>query len=67
MYSLAPQQQPSPEWQLDAARRSKANEVSALQTEADLNRATFHQFNQHILLTVQAVNQMKTIFDVRGA
>ncbi len=27
----------------------------------------FDQFNEHILLTVRALNQLKSIFDVRGA
>ena len=56
MYSMArqnpPEQQPT---------------QAPAQTETEINRATFHQFNQHILLTVRAVNQMKTVFDVRGA
>ena len=58
MYSMAKQNPPSP--------LPPMQEQTQTQAQTD-NRATFHQFNQHILLTVRAVNQMKTVFDVRGA
>ncbi len=43
-------------------------EQKQLSTEVDpLAPRLDHQFNLHMLLTVRAINQMKAVFDVRGA